>query len=176
MAVGYKIPRGTRAALDAKASGATLVVGQPYLITDENRIAVALTTSTYQTYAKQSELGLSSSLVFVIDGAGSVIAANSAVDLPDIPFGGTVTGWTITSDVSGSAVVDIRRATYSGFPTFSSIAGSELPTLSSAQKNQDLSLTTWTTSLAQGDVLRAIVNSASTVKKLSITLRITRTV
>lgn len=56
MAVGYRFPRGTRAALNAKATGGTIVVGQPYLITDEGRIAVGLTTSTYEVYAKESEV------------------------------------------------------------------------------------------------------------------------
>lgn len=56
MAVGYKLPRGTRAALDAKALAGTIVVGQPYLITDEGRIALGLTTGTYEVYAKESEV------------------------------------------------------------------------------------------------------------------------
>lgn len=57
MAVGYKHPTGTRAALNAKASAGTLVPNQVYHISDEGRLAVALTTSTYQTFAKQSEAG-----------------------------------------------------------------------------------------------------------------------
>lgn len=57
MAVGYLIPRGTRAALNAKAGAGTIVAGQPYLITDENRLAVGLTTTTYEVYAKGSEAG-----------------------------------------------------------------------------------------------------------------------
>lgn len=56
MAVPYQLPRGTRAALDAKATAGTIVVGQPYLITDEGRIALGLTTNTYETYAKESEV------------------------------------------------------------------------------------------------------------------------
>jgi len=59
MAVGYKLPRGTRAALNTKAGAGTIVVGQPYLITDENRIAVGLTTTTYATYRLEQEGGLS---------------------------------------------------------------------------------------------------------------------
>lgn len=55
MTVGYKHPRGTRASLNAKAGAGTLVPGQIYVITDEDRIAVALTTTTYQAYAKQGE-------------------------------------------------------------------------------------------------------------------------
>lgn len=172
----YQHPRGTRAALNTLASANGLKAGEIYLITDESRIAVALTTSTYQTFTKSSEAaGITGSVTIVINGGGSAITAGQTADLPDFPFPATITGWTITGDVSGSAVVTISRATYANFPTFTAISGTEKPTLASAQKNQDLSLTTWTTALAQGDVLRASVDSATTVKVLYITIRFTRT-
>lgn len=49
--------RGTRAALDALAGAGGLLVGQIYLITDEDRLAVATSVGAYETYAKQSEVG-----------------------------------------------------------------------------------------------------------------------
>ena len=48
--------RGTRAALDALAAGNGLKAGQLHLITDEQRIAMAVSGSAYQAYAKQSEI------------------------------------------------------------------------------------------------------------------------
>lgn len=51
-----KILRTTRAALDSAASGGGLLIGEPYLITDEDRIAVGLSATTYQTYAKSGEI------------------------------------------------------------------------------------------------------------------------
>ena len=55
MAVTLKIKRATRAQLNTAASGSNLVQGEPYLITDENRIAVGLSATTYETYAKENE-------------------------------------------------------------------------------------------------------------------------
>ena len=49
--------RGTRAALNALASGGLLVPWQLYVISDESRVAVATSTSTYQTFAKEGEGG-----------------------------------------------------------------------------------------------------------------------
>lgn len=43
--------RTTRAALDAQAAGAGLLAGEPYLITDEGRLAVGLTASGYSAQA-----------------------------------------------------------------------------------------------------------------------------
>lgn len=50
-------PRGTRAALDTLAGSSGLLVGQIYVLTDENRLAVATSTSAYETFAKESEAG-----------------------------------------------------------------------------------------------------------------------
>jgi hypothetical protein len=112
--------------------------------------------------------------VFSIDGGGVDIVAGQRIDF-EMPFAGTVTRWTIVADVAGSAVVDILRSTYANFPTMASISGTEKPTLSSAQKGQDTALTTWTTAIAAGDILRANVDSATSVKRLTVTLWITRT-
>jgi hypothetical protein len=57
MALTIKIKRATRAQLNSAASANQLVQGEPYLITDEDRIAVGFSASTYQTYAKDSEVG-----------------------------------------------------------------------------------------------------------------------
>lgn len=165
----FQCPRGTRAALDSLAGASGLKVGEIYLITDENRIAVGLTTSTYQIFEKRTE----STFTFVLDGGGVALTTGATIDLPDVPYPCVVNAWTITGDVSGSAVATISKATYANFPTFTAISGTEKPTLSSAQKNQDTSLTTWTTSLAKGDILRASLDSVATIKRLAISLRVT---
>ena len=74
-------------------------------------------------------------------------------------------------------MVDVWKSTYANLPADASdtIAGSEKPTLSAAVKNQDLTLTTWTTSVALGDWLGFNVDSASTVKRVVVALRGTRT-
>jgi hypothetical protein len=53
--------RTTRANLDSQAGTNGLFVGEPYLITDENRFALGLTAGTYQAMAKQGEGGGGSS-------------------------------------------------------------------------------------------------------------------
>jgi hypothetical protein len=46
---------GTRALLDAAAAANGLLKAEPFLIDDEGRIGVALSASTYQSFAKQAE-------------------------------------------------------------------------------------------------------------------------
>lgn len=112
------------------------------------------------------------SIQYVIDGGGSTPSTGAKGQM-SIPFACTITGWILTGDVSGSAVVDVLRSTYAGFPTTSSLAGSDKPTLSSAQKNENLALSAWTTAINAGDEIQFNLNSVTTCTRLNITLNIT---
>ena len=57
MSSTLQIKRGTRAQLDSLAVRRGLNVGEPFLITDENRQAVATSSTTYTAMALQSEGG-----------------------------------------------------------------------------------------------------------------------
>jgi hypothetical protein len=105
-----------------------------------------------------------------IDG-GDTSPISGSMGYFTVPSNGNIVGWSIFADVSGDCVVDVRKSDYASFPTTSSIAGSEKPSLSSAQKNQDNTLSTWTTSLTQGDVIEFFLESAITVKKINIIVR-----
>ena len=111
----------------------------------------------------------------IIDGGGSAISSSAAsyCVLP-IPFACTVVSATITADQSGSIVADIWVTAFSnGVPTSnaSSIAASDLPTLSSAQTHQDTTLTGWTTAIAANSLMLFHVNAgASTVQRVTVSL------
>lgn len=109
-------------------------------------------------------------LTYTIDGGGNVLATGSHGYM-EVPFDATIIGWVILADQSGSCVVDVKKATYSGFPTTASIAASAKPTLSTAQKNKDTTLTGWTTSLASGDLLEFVVDSVTTCTRVTVILR-----
>ena len=110
----------------------------------------------------------------VIDG-GTVSPTTGSKGYRVVPFACTITGWEILADASGSAVVDVKKGTYAGFPTTASIAGAEKPTLTGAQKNQNLALTLWTTGLLAGDILEFNLDSVATCKRVTVTLFVTRT-
>jgi hypothetical protein len=73
-------------------------------------------------------------------------------------------------------VIDVWKDTYANFPPVvgDSIAGTEKPTLSSVSKNQDLSLSTWTTSISSGDIIRLYVESATTVTRVTLSIKYTK--
>lgn len=109
---------------------------------------------------------------FIIDGASAVLTTGTK-GYVEIPFACTITGWTALGDQVGSVVVDVKRSTYAGFPTTASIAGSDKPTLTAAQKNQNLSVSAWTTAIGAGDILEFNVNSVATITRVTISLRAT---
>ncbi len=113
---------------------------------------------------------------FIIDGGGSAITTGVKGDIM-IPFNCTVNGWDIVADQTGSIVVDIWKDTYANFPptVADTVTGSEKPTITTASKNQDLTLTTWTTAFSRGDWLRFNVDSITTVTRVTVVIRVKRT-
>jgi hypothetical protein len=113
-----------------------------------------------------------SSVGTVIDGGGQVITTGQKGYIY-CPYAGTITAATLISDQVGSCVVDVWKANYPTIPTVTnSIVASDPPTLSSAQKSQDTTLTGWTTSVAAGDVFGFNVNSASTITRIMLSLTV----
>lgn len=108
---------------------------------------------------------------YIIDGGGSAITTG-VKGFVEIPYAMTITGWQIFADQVGSIVIDVWKDTYANFPPTGadSIAGSEKPTLVSAQSNQDLSLSTWTTTAVAGDILAFNVDSISTVTRVTVSI------
>lgn len=123
-----------------------------------------------------SSASIVTGIPFIIDGAGATITTGQKGHI-EVPFACTITGWTILADQSGSIVVDIWKDSYANYPPAvgDTITGSEKPTLSSAIKNQDLALSTWTTSISAGDILAYNVDSATTVQRVLVSLHVTRT-
>jgi hypothetical protein len=117
----------------------------------------------------------SGSFGVTIDGGGSAITTG-VKGYVQIPYSGTITGWNLFADQTGSIVIDVWKDNYATFPpsVADTIAGSEKPTLSSVQKNQDLSLSTWTTSVSAGDIIAFNVDSASTVTRVTLSINITK--
>lgn len=128
------------------------------------------------TPAKLSAAAAKAVVTCVIDGGTATPTVNTKVYVR-IPFAGTITKWSIFADASGSAVVDVWKDTWANFPptVADTIAASAKPTLSTAQKNEDSTLTGWTTSITAGDVLGFNLDSVTTCKRITVEIEVTRT-
>jgi len=115
-------------------------------------------------------------LEIIIDGGGSAITTGEKGHI-EVPYDCTIQRVTLLADQSGSIVVDIWKGTYADFPPtdVDSITASAPPTISSAQKSQDSTLSGWTTSVAAGDILAFNVDSASTITRVTLSLKVKKT-
>jgi len=111
-----------------------------------------------------------------IDGGGSAITTGIKGDLY-FPFACTINSVTMLADQTGSIVVDIWKDTYANYPptVADTIVAAAKPTITTATKSTDATLTGWTTSIAAGDTLRFNVDSVTSITRLHLSLKVTKT-
>lgn len=118
---------------------------------------------------------------FVADGQGSVLTAKT-LGYWEVPFNCTVNQVTMLADQSGSITMDLYVCTYAQFDSGAThpvaadkITASDPPTITSAKKSQDATLSGWTTALAAGSILAVVITGTpSNVTKVTLSLKITR--
>jgi hypothetical protein len=134
--------------------------------------------TVYATAAAEDLQAIGTSAIgYAIDGGGAAITAGLLGSGLRIPFDGTIESVTLLADQTGSIVVDIWKDTYANYPptVADSICASAKPTLSSTDKSEDTTLTGWTKTINEGDVLFFNVDSASTVQNVTLILKVTKT-
>lgn len=126
-------------------------------------------------------IDLPGEIVVVIDGGGSTITTGLKGYIGPVPFDGTITQANLLADQSGSIIVDVWKCTYSQFDAGSThpvsgdkITASAPPTISTATKSQDSTLTGWTTSFASADVFAFSVTSVTSVQRVTLSLKFTK--
>ncbi len=168
----------------ARAAASGFVAG------DENKLALQLDNSSFWVLSDYTGptwvqiggigtgTGLVSTIMFTIDNGGEAITTGVKGDLV-IDFACTLNAWTLLADVSGAIKIDIWRDTYANYPPTDadSLTNAHEPEIAaSGVKAQDTSLGDWTsTAIAAGDILRFNVDSAATITRCLIALKVTRT-
>jgi hypothetical protein len=153
----------------------TTLGGKVYRLSNTAVPDVGTDALTWAEVGSAGIAGSAASIEFLIDGGGAVIAAGVKGYI-EVPFACTISAVRLLADVSGSIVVDIWKDTYANYPPVNadSITASATPTISSAIKSQDTTLTGWTTAIAAGDILAFNVDSATSITKLTVSLTVTR--
>ena len=112
------------------------------------------------------------SINFIIDGGGSTITTGAKGNVM-VDFAGTIEAWSIVGDASGTLAVDVSKATYTNFPTFTASGGTS-PTLTAQQKNYN-NVINWTgfTTVSANDILRFVVSGTpATVTLATVSLKV----
>jgi len=114
-----------------------------------------------------------SEVVFIVDGGGSAITTGLKGFIK-VDFSGKILSCTLLADQTGSVVVDIWKAPYNSFPptNLNSICGTNKPAITNGTKYIDKNLTNWIKTINKDDVLAFNIDSASTITKLTICLKV----
>ena len=111
-----------------------------------------------------------------VDGSGGVITTGQK-GYVRIPYGFTITSWTLIGSPSGSITFDIWR-TNGAIPTVANTiigGGGTKPSLSTSTYATSSTLTNWTITGATGDVIGWNVDSCTTTTTATLQLFVTRT-
>jgi hypothetical protein len=110
------------------------------------------------------------------DGGGSTLTTGIKLDV-EVPFACTLTAVRLAADQSGSIVIDVWKDTYANYPPTDadSITAAAPPTISTAVKSEDVTLTGWTTTVTAGDWLRFNIDSVTSITRCTLSFRYTRT-
>lgn len=150
--------------------------GSLYYVTDEG-VTEQSRAGVWEDYTDGGSSGLKKQITLIIDGLGTVITTGVKGYI-SIPVAGTITKWRLLSiDAAGPAtvgsiVIDIWKDTYANYPptVADTITAAAKPTLSAVNKNENTTLTGWTTTFSAGDVFGFNVDSVSGLTKVSLTL------
>ena len=121
---------------------------------------------------------LTETINFIIDGGGATITTGIKGDIV-LDFACTIVSAELRECSSvgiATAVVNIWKTAEAAWPPTVSnkITSSTPPTLSGAAKEIDSTLTSWTTAISAGDILRVNVDSCTGGQRLTLSLKVTR--
>jgi hypothetical protein len=114
---------------------------------------------------------LTRTINYVVDsGSIAMIAGNKGSVTLDVS--GIIESLVILSDQQGDLTLDIKKSTYSTFPTFTSIVGGVYPQMTNARKVRDDNLTNWDTTLVAGSILTFDVIAVNNINRFLISLKL----
>ena len=160
--------------------GLVQVPGIDYSTSGTNIIFTTPPTAGQKVYtvALSTTADLTRTINFVVDAGSSPMSYGIKGDMT-LDVTGKIESWTLIGDQEGQVQFDIKKTDYANFPTFSSICGTERPTLGNINSgtkqriNRDTSLTTWNTALNAGDILQFEIVYALNIQRCVVSMKLT---
>ena len=114
---------------------------------------------------------------FEFDGGGAVLPVGLKARRI-VPFGYTIVGWDILAEggTSGTITIDVNTSTYANYPTTTSIAASNKPSIvSSGVKATMTTLSGWTPAVTAGMVIEAEIDAVTNLQRVVLSLTVRKT-
>lgn len=113
----------------------------------------------------------------VVIGNGTDVIATGDYGKMEVPFACTLSRWTILAEETGDLDVRVDKDVYANYPPTAadSICAAACPSVSNANKGQSSTLTGWTTTISEDDILSFVVTGTpATITQATVSLKCTR--
>ena len=141
----------------------------------------AIPSASYATYATTASYALNgggsgtfASRFIIHNGEGSTTALTTGTKYTTSIIAdkaSTITGWKLFCEPSSSVTLDVLKSNKTKPSAANSITGSAAPAITNNQYTESTTLTGWTTSVVEGDilVLKVVSNTAASYIQLELT-------
>jgi len=146
---------------------------EDYNVSESNiQFTVApLSTDDIFIVALQYTADLTRTVNFIVDSGSADmnigVKGSLALDVT-----GSIEHVQIMADQPGSVSVEIKKASYSSFPTFQTITNGQYVSLSNGQIVRDDTLNNWDKIITSGDILQFEVISVNNIRRFLISLKL----
>jgi len=115
---------------------------------------------------------LTRTINYVVDnGSRPMTTGNKGYLTIDVT--GVIESWILVSDADGTLEVDLRKSTFADYPNVTSICGGNTPKLINTNKNTDITLSGWNTTLNAGDIIQfEVINTTVSISNFAIALKV----
>ena len=159
--------------------GLVQVPGIDYSTSGTNIIFTTAPTSGQQIYVVglSTTADLTRTINFVVDAGSSPMSYGVKGDMT-LDVTGKLISWTLIGDQEGQVQFDIKKVDYANFPNFSSICGTDKPTLGNINAgtkqriNRNTTLSTWNTALNAGDILQFEIVYALNIQRCVVSMKL----
>ena len=102
---------------------------------------------------------------FIVDSGSADMNIGVKGSVKALDVTGSIEHVQIMADQPGSVSVEIKKASYSSFPTFQTITNGQYVSLSSGQLVRDDTLNNWDKIITSGDILQFEVISVNNIRR-----------
>ena len=160
-------------------NGLVQVPGIDYTVSGTNIVFTAAPGSgdTVYVVGLATTADLTRTINFVVDAGSAPMSSGIKGDMT-LDVSGKIQSWTIIGDQDGQVQFDIKKVDYANFPNFSSICGTDKPTLGNINAgtkqriNRNTTLSTWNTALNAGDILQVEIVYALNIQRCVVSMKL----
>lgn len=153
-------------------NGLVQKAGDDYTVSNNQIIFTTAPANTDSIYivALSTTADVTRTINFIHD-AGSQNMVTGTKGSLTLDVTGRIQSWTVTSEQTGSIMLDIKKSSFEDYPNMISICSLDKPNLVNQNKNRNLVLSNWQTDIFAGDILQFEVLSVQNIRRFVLSLK-----